>query len=232
MTETVLVVEDDLMIGAAVCEALKEAGIESHWAKSGWEAMGFLSQERFALVLLDLGLPGRDGMSVLKDMRGKGDLTPVIILTARDGLDDRLAGLDAGADDYVLKPFHMSEVLARMRAVLRRRSGASAQTAASRVLTNGELTLDTETKVVTVTREGEKREVALSRREYDLLEALLTRPGAILSRAALEERVYTDGELPESNAIEFIIHGLRRKLGASAIGNVRGLGWMVQRPRS
>ena len=232
MTETVLVVEDDLMIGAAVCEALKEAGIESHWAKSGWEAMGFLSQERFALVLLDLGLPGRDGMSVLKDMRGKGDLTPVIILTARDGLDDRLAGLDAGADDYVLKPFHMSEVLARMRAVLRRRSGASAQTAASCVLTNGELTLDTETKVVTVTREGEKREVALSRREYDLLEALLTRPGAILSRAALEERVYTDGELPESNAIEFIIHGLRRKLGASAIGNVRGLGWMVQRPRS
>ena len=232
MTETVLVVEDDLMIGAAVCEALKEAGIESHRAKSGWEATGFLSQERFALVLLDLGLPGRDGMSVLKDMRGKGDLTPVIILTARDGLDDRLAGLDAGADDYVLKPFHMSEVLARMRAVLRRRSGASAQTAASRVLTNGELTLDTETKVVTVTREGEKREVALSRREYDLLEALLTRPGAILSRAALEERVYTDGELPESNAIEFIIHGLRRKLGASAIGNVRGLGWMVQRPRS
>lgn len=232
MTETVLVVEDDLMIGAAVCEALKEAGIESHWAKSGWEAMGFLSQERFALVLLDLGLPGRDGMSVLRDMRGKGDLTPVIILTARDGLDDRLAGLDAGADDYVLKPFHMSEVLARMRAVLRRRSGASAQTAASRVLTNGELTLDTETKVVTVTREGEKREVALSRREYDLLEALLTRPGAILSRSALEERVYTDGELPESNAIEFIIHGLRRKLGASAIGNVRGLGWMVQRPRS
>ena len=100
------------------------------------------------------------------------------------------------------------------------------------MLTNGELTLDTETKVVTVTREGEKREVALSRREYDLLEALLTRPGAILSRAALEERVYTDGELPESNAIEFIIHGLRRKLGASAIGNVRGLGWMVQRPRS
>lgn len=232
MTETVLVVEDDLMIGAAVCEALKEAGIESHWAKSGWEATGFLSQERFALVLLDLGLPGRDGMSVLKDMRGKGDLTPVIILTARDGLDDRLAGLDAGADDYVLKPFHMSEVLARMRAVLRRRSGASAQTAASCVLTNGELTLDTETKVVTVTREGEKREVALSRREYDLLEALLTRPGAILSRAALEERVYTDGELPESNAIEFIIHGLRRKLGSSAIGNVRGLGWMVQRPRS
>ena len=232
MTETVLVVEDDLMIGAAVCEALKEAGIESYWAKSGWEATGFLSQERFALVLLDLGLPGRDGMSVLKDMRGKGDLTPVIILTARDGLDDRLVGLDAGADDYVLKPFHMSEVLARMRAVLRRRSGASAQTAASRVLTNGELTLDTETKVVTVTREGEKREVALSRREYDLLEALLTRPGAILSRSALEERVYTDGELPESNAIEFIIHGLRRKLGASAIGNVRGLGWMVQRPRS
>ena len=230
MSETVLVVEDDRMIGEAVCAALKDAGVTTQWARSGWEATGILSQERFDLVLLDLGLPGRDGMSVLRGLRADGSDTPVIILTARDGLEDRLAGLDAGADDYVLKPFHMSELLARMRAVLRRRPGAAS--AAARTLTNGELTLDTETKIVTIERDGEKRQAALSRREYDLLEALLTRPGAILSRAALEERVYSDGELPESNAIEFIIHGLRKKLGASAIGNVRGLGWMVQRPRT
>ena len=112
MTQKVLLVEDDPMIGEAVCGALSEAHIDAQWAKSGWEAMGFLAEDSFGLVLLDLGLPGRDGMSVLRDMRAKGNLTPVIILTARDGLEDRLAGLDAGADDYVLKPFHMSEVLA------------------------------------------------------------------------------------------------------------------------
>lgn len=233
MTKKVLLVEDDPMIGEAVCGALAEAQIEAQWAKSGWEAMGFLAEESFSLVLLDLGLPGRDGMSVLRDMRAKGNMTPVIILTARDGLEDRLAGLDAGADDYVLKPFHMSEVLARMRAVLRRRgAGAEHDAAGAKTLSNGELTLDCETKTVTVRRDGLSKEVALSRREYDLLEALLTRPGAILSRSALEDRVYVDGELPESNAIEFIIHGLRKKLGSSAIGNVRGLGWMVQRAKS
>ncbi len=229
MDQTVLVVEDDPMIGEALCEALKEAGLAVEWAHSGWEAAGHLSAGAFDLVLLDLGLPGRDGMSVLRDLRQKGETVPVIILTARDGLEDRLAGLDAGADDYILKPFHMSEVLARMRAVWRRKGEGLA--AAAKTLTNGELTLNTETKTVRVERDGRTQEVALSRREYDLLEALLSRPGAILSRSALEERVYGGDEMPESNAVEFIIHGLRRKLGSSAIGNVRGLGWMVHKAK-
>ena len=148
---------------------------------------------------------------------------------ARDGLDDRLAGLEAGADDYVVKPFHMSEVLARLRAIERRRQGAQA---ASKVLTNGTMTLNCETKTVRLHAPEGDKEVALSKREFDLMEALMTRPGAILSRTTLEERLYGDGDMPESNALEFIIHGLRKKLGANAIGNVRGLGWMVHKGRA
>ena len=232
MTEqSVLLVEDDPMIAQAVRDALVEAGAKVDWAQSGWEATGFLSQGHFDMVLLDLGLPGKDGMSVLTELRQKDTTTPVIILTARDGLDDRLSGLDAGADDYILKPFHMSELLARMRAVMRRRGGGQ-ESSSVKILTNGELTLNCETKTMTLNRNGEISEIALSRREYDLMEALLTRPGAILSRATLEERLYGDDEMPESNALEFIIHGLRKKLGAQAIGNVRGLGWMVQKAKN
>lgn len=229
--ESVLLVEDDPMIAQAVKEALVEAGASVDWAQSGWEATGFLSQTHFDMVLLDLGLPGKDGMSVLTELRQKDKTTPVIILTARDGLDDRLAGLDAGADDYILKPFHISELLARMRAVMRRRGADSVKTA-DKTLTNGELTLNCETKTIVVVRDGKTNEVSLSRREYDLMEALLTRPGAILSRATLEDRLYGNDEMPESNALEFIIHGLRKKLGAQAIGNVRGLGWMVQKAKN
>lgn len=225
----ILLVEDDPMISAAVGEALTAVGALVVCAASGWEATGRLSQETFDMVLLDLGLPGKDGMSVLTELRQRNKTLPVIIITARDGLDDRLAGLDAGADDYVLKPFHMSELLARMRAVLRRRTGESERP--GRVLTNGVLTLDCDTKTVCVSSEAGTRECVLSRREFDLLEALLTRPGSILSRAVLEERLYGHDEMPESNALEFIIHGLRKKIGAKAIGNVRGLGWMVQKAR-
>ncbi len=229
MTEKVLLVEDDPMIGEAVVSALTDAGRVSDWARSGWEATGFLSANKYDAVLLDLGLPGKDGMNVLRELRSRDTQTPVIIVSARDGLDDRLAGLDAGADDYVVKPFHMSEVLARLRAIERRRCGAQA---AARVLTNGKMTLNCETKTIRMqTAEGE-REVSLSRREFDLMEALMTRPGAILSRTALEERLYGEGDMPESNALEFIIHGLRKKLGAGAIGNVRGLGWMVPKGRA
>lgn len=231
MPGRILVVEDDPMIGKTVVDTLRDNGMTVEWAKSGWEATGFLSAGTFDLVLLDLGLPGRDGMEVLTDLRARDKKLPVIIVTARDGLDDREAGLDAGADDYVLKPFHMRELLARMRAVLRR-NGAGDAEEGDRILTNGQLSLNCTTKTVTVSDPEEgTRSVALSKREYDLLEALLRRPGAILSRAALEERVYAEGDLPGSNAIEFIIHGLRKKLGANAIGNVRGLGWMVNRPQ-
>ena len=204
-------------------------GKAADWARSGWEATGFLSENKYDAVLLDLGLPGKDGMSVLRELRAKDSETPVVILTARDGLDDRLAGLDAGADDYVVKPFHMSEVLARLRAIERRRQGAQA---ASKVLTNGTMTLNCETKTVRLHAPEGDKEVALSKREFDLMEALMTRPGAILSRTTLEERLYGDGDMPESNALEFIIHGLRKKLGANAIGNVRGLGWMVHKGRA
>lgn len=226
----VLLVEDDPMIGSAVAEALREQGFAVDWAKGGWEAAGMLASERFGTVFLDLGLPGRDGMALLRDLRARDRDTPVIVMTARDALEDRLAGLDAGADDYVLKPFHMSELLARMRAVLRRRAPAAAGAAVGRTLGNGVVSLDCQTKIATVRTPPEGREVSvpLSRREFDLLEALLVRPGAILSRAALEERVYREGA-PESNALEFILYGLRKKLGAGVIRNVRGLGWMVRK---
>ena len=147
----------------------------------------------------------------------KNDI-PVIILTARDALEDRLNGLDAGADDYLVKPFHMSELLARMRAVMRRRNGAAAN-----VLSNGDLSLSEAAK--TVERAGQT--YTLTKREYALLSALLARPGAILSRRALEDRIYAVGEEPDSNAVEYLIHALRKKLGADAVKNVRGLGWMV-----
>lgn len=168
-----------------------------------------------------MGLPGLDGMSVLRTLRGEGSAKndiPVIILTARDALEDRLNGLDAGADDYLVKPFHMSELLARMRAVMRRRNGAAAN-----VLSNGDLSLSEAAK--TVERAGQT--YTLTKREYALLSALLARPGAILSRRALEDRIYAVGEEPDSNAVEYLIHALRKKLGADAVKNVRGLGWMV-----
>ena len=215
----ILLVEDDPMIGEAVREALTDEGYDVLWAKSGWEAGGMLAAGTFDVVFLDLGLP---------DLRTKDTATPVLVMTARDALEDRLAGLDAGADDYVLKPFHMSELLARMRAVLRRKAPAPEDTQAAAELTNGIVTLRLDTKTATVTGPAGKEETALSKKEFELLEALLTRPGTILSRQALEERLYPD-ETPESNALEFILYGLRKKLGAGVIRNIRGLGWMVQK---
>ena len=232
----ILLVEDDRMIGEAVREALTDEGYDVLWAKSGWEAGGMLAAGTFDVVFLDMGLPGRDGMALLRDLRTKDTATPVLVMTARDALEDRLAGLDAGADDYVLKPFHMSELLARMRAVLRRKAvnpmveyDTAAQAAAE--LTNGIVTLRLDTKTATVTGPAGKEETALSKKEFELLEALLTRPGTILSRQALEERLYPD-ETPESNALEFILYGLRKKLGAGVIRNIRGLGWMVQKEKA
>ncbi len=229
MAEKILLVEDDPMIGEAVVSALQDAGKTSDWARSGWEATGFLSENTYDAVLLDLGLPGKDGMSVLREIRAKDAQTPIVIVSARDGLDDRLTGLDAGADDYVVKPFHMSEVLARLRAIERRRGGAQT---AERILSNGVMSLNCETKTIRLHLSQGDKEVPLSKREFDLMEALMTRPGAILSRSTLEERLYGEGDMPESNALEFIIHGLRKKLGANAIGNVRGLGWMVHKGRA
>lgn len=218
----VLLVEDDAMIGAAVQEALKDASYAADWVQNGLSAMDALSCQHYDLVLLDLGLPGKDGLSVLGAVRAKDNPVPILILTARDALEDRIRGLDAGADDYVLKPFEMAELLARMRAVVRRKSGASHP-----VLSNGVLRLDPATREACAGGVS----VRLSNREFSLLQALLLRPGAILSRSELEDRIYGWNEEVESNAVEFLIHSLRKKLGSDVIKNVRGAGWMVPKEK-
>lgn len=219
----VLLVEDDQMLGSAVVQALHDASYAVDWIQDGTQASAALAHHDFELILLDLGLPNRDGLEVLRRMRAAGDTTPVLIITARDTVDERIEGLDVGADDYLGKPFAVGELLARLRAVMRRHVGA-----ASSVLTNGIVSLDLASKLAIV----DGVECTLSNREFALLQALLLRPGAVLSRAQLEETIYGWGEEVESNAVDVIIHGLRRKLGAERIRNVRGLGWMVVRSRA
>ncbi len=217
----VLLVEDDPMIGEVVQAALKDESYAVDWVKNGQTALDSLDCQHYGVVLLDLGLPGKDGLEVLTCIRGQANPVPLLIITARDGLNDRLRGLDGGADDYVLKPFEMAELLARMRAVLRRKAGAALP-----VIGNGVVSLDPATKEASVPGGPP---VQLSNREFSLLQALLVRPGAILSRADLEDRIYGWGEEVESNAVEYLIHALRRKLGSSVIKNVRGVGWMVSK---
>ncbi len=217
----VLLVEDDPMIGDAIQGALKDASYATDWVKDGQTALTTLGFQHYDLVLLDLGLPGKDGLEVLSSIRAKDNPIPLLIITARDGLDDRLRGLDGGADDYVSKPFQMAELLARMRAVLRRKGGSAVP-----VLSNGVVSLDPATKEAIV---SSGLSLQLSNREFALLQALLVRPGAILSRSELEDRIYGWGEEVESNAVEYLIHALRRKLGSEVIKNVRGIGWMVSK---
>ena len=216
----VLLVEDDAMLGQAVVQALRDADYAVDWVTDGLTASEVLATQEFGFVLLDLGLPGRDGLQVLAQLRARGVAVPTVIVTARDAVQDRIAGLDQGADDYLVKPFSVEELMARMRAVTRRRAGQ-----ASPLLTNGRIALDPSTRVARV----DGREQMLSGREFSLLRELLLRPGAILSRSQLEERIYGWNEEVESNVVEYIIHGLRRKLGQDAIRNVRGMGWMVDR---
>ena len=217
----VLLVEDDPMIGSAVQATLKDASYAADWVKDGSATLTALAAQHYDLVLLDLGLPGLDGLDVLRTLRSRESTLPVLVVTARDAVDDRVAGLDAGADDYILKPFEISELLARMRAVLRRHGGG-----ATPVLTSALLTLDPATREASA--HGQPP-VQLSNREFALLHALMQRPGAILSRTDLEDRVYGWGEEVESNAIEYLIHSLRKKLGSEAIRNIRGAGWMVSK---
>lgn len=217
----VLLVEDDIMIGEVIQNALRDESYATDWVKDGLKALVAIHTQQYDIMLLDLGLPGKDGQAVLKAIRATNNSVPVLIVTARDALEQRLQGLDAGADDYILKPFDMSELLARMRAVLRRKQGNG-----SPVMSNGVITLDPATRKVAITGNDSIR---LTHREYALLHALLARPGAILSRSELEDRIYGWGEEVESNAVEYIIHALRKKLGNGAIENVRGLGWMVSK---
>lgn len=218
----VLLVEDDPMIGEVVHAALKNAGYAVDWLRDGKVATTTLATQHYDLVLLDLGLPSMDGQQVLSTMRNRGNSASLIIISARDGIDDRLQGLDAGADDYLLKPFEMSELFARIRAVYRRKGGT-----AGPLLGNGAVTLDPITREAVNTETGAS--AVLSNREFSMLQALLARPGAILSRSNLEDRIYGWGEEVESNAVEFLIHSLRRKLGSDIITNVRGAGWMVSK---
>lgn len=217
----VLLVEDDPMIGDAIQGALKDASYAVDWIKDGRTALTTLGDQQYELVLLDLGLPGKDGLDVLASIRANDNPIPLLIITARDGLDDRLRGLDGGADDYVTKPFQMAELLARMRAVLRRKGGKAVP-----ILSNGVVSLDPATKEASVNGGSS---VQLSNREFSLLQSLLVRPGAILSRNELEDRIYGWGEEVESNAVEYLIHALRRKLGSEVIKNIRGMGWMVSK---
>ena len=217
----VMLVEDDPMIGEAIHGALKDACYATDWVKNGATALSALHGQHYDLVLLDLGLPGKDGLEVLASIRAKDNPVPLLIITARDGLDDRLRGLDGGADDYVLKPFEMAELLARMRAVLRRKGGQAVP-----VLDNGVVSLDPATREAAAQGAAP---VQLSQREFALMHALLVRPGAILSRSDLEDRIYGWGDEVESNAVEYLIHALRRKLGSETIKNVRGVGWMVSK---
>ena len=213
-----LLVEDDSMIGAAAQEGLRREGHVVDWVRTGREAEAAVAGGDHDLVLLDLGLPGRDGLAILRAWRARGVGVPVVIVTARDAVSDRIAGLDAGADDYLVKPFDLDELSARVRAVLRRRSGRS-----DAVIKVRGLEIDTAAK--RVRWKGE--DVALSAREYALLEALADRPGAYLTRAQLEERLYGWDEEIASNAVEVHIHALRRKLDPELIRNVRGLGYTL-----
>jgi two-component system response regulator QseB len=214
----VLLVEDDGMIAQGLQTALRQGSYAVDWVADGKSAETALQDSVFDVVLLDLGLPQRDGLQVLRAMRQRGDATPVIILTARDETQQRIFGLDAGADDYIVKPFDLDEVMARMRSVLRRAAGRG-----DPAIQHGDLRLDPVSR--TVERNGVA--VNLSAHEFSVLEALLQRPGAVLSRSQLEDRLYGWDDQIGSNAIEVYIHGLRRKLGNDAIRTLRGVGYFV-----
>jgi two-component system OmpR family response regulator len=213
-----LLVEDDLMIGESVLDLLRAEQYAVDWIKDGEMAEAALRSQTYDLVLLDLGLPKKDGIDVLRDLRARRDRTPVLIATARDAVPDRVAGLDAGADDYVLKPYELDELLARIRSLLRRAAGR-----AEPVYEHLGVAINPATREATLNGEP----VLLSAREWAVLEPLLARPGLVLSRAQLEEKLYGWKDEVSSNAVEVYIHGLRKKLGSALIRNVRGVGYMV-----
>lgn len=213
-----LLVEDDTMIGEAVHDLLRAEHYAVDWARDGAMADTALRTQPYDVVLLDLGLPGRDGLSVLRDLRARKDRTPVLIATARDAVAQRVEGLDAGADDYLLKPYDMDELLARIRALTRRAAGR-----AEPAYEHRGVVIRPATREVSVNGQP----VVLSAREWAVLEPLLARPGRVLSRQQLEEKLYGWNDEISSNAVEVYIHGLRKKLGADLVLNVRGVGYMV-----
>ncbi len=213
-----LLVEDDTMIGDSVRQGLRQDGFAVDWVQDGETAELALRTTAYALILLDLGLPQKSGLEVLRTLRRTGNPIPVLILTARDAVADRVRGLDDGADDYLVKPFALDELAARIRALLRRHSGR-----ADPLITYGDLILNPAMHQVT----WRGQDVALSGREFAVLQALLERPGAVLSRMQLEERLYGWEEEIASNAVEVHIHHLRHKLDPALIRTIRGVGYMV-----
>lgn len=213
-----LLVEDDTMIGESVLDLLRAEHYAVDWVRDGELADTALRTQAYDLVLLDLGLPRRDGLTVLRELRARKDRTPVLVATARDALAQRVQGLDAGADDYVLKPYELDELLARIRALLRRAAGR-----AEPVYEHQGVCIQPATREVT----AHGQPVVLSAREWAVLEPLLARPGRVLSRAQLEEKLYGWEDEISSNAVEVYIHGIRKKLGPDIIQNVRGVGYLV-----
>ena len=216
----ILLVEDDPMIGKTLQQALQQDGYAVDWVTDGESGRTAIatSQDAYVLVLLDLGLPRKGGLALLRELRREGNRIRVLVVTARDAVADRVEGLDAGADDYLTKPFSLDELTARIRARLRRDVARE-----DNVLRHGDLTLDTASHAVTKAGKA----VDVSAREFALLAALLERPGAALSKAQLEERIYRWGDEVESNAVEVHIHNLRKKLGSEAIRTLRGVGYTL-----
>jgi two-component system response regulator QseB len=215
-----LLIEDDKMIGESVRKGLRQDGFTVDWVQDGRSGETALLEGVHDLLLLDLGLPGKEGIEVLKTLRKKGNMIPVLILTARDALADRVGGLSAGADDYLIKPFDFEELAARIHAILRRKSGRT-----ETLIRHGPITVDPASRNVTLNGNP----VPLSGREFALLEALLDRPGAVLSVPQLEEKIYGWNEEVGSNAVEVHIHALRKKLGTDLIRNVRGVGYVIHK---
>jgi two-component system OmpR family response regulator/two-component system response regulator QseB len=217
----ILVIEDDALLGDALQAGLRQRAFDADWVKDGLAAELALRTGSFAAVVLDLGLPRLSGLDLLRKERARGNKVPVLILSARDAIGDRVRGFDVGADDYVVKPVDLAERAARLRALVRRSRGEAAP-----VLTAGALRLDPAAR--TVVHDG--KPVELKAKEFNLLQELMLNAGRVLSREQLEERLYGWGEEVESNAIEVHVHHLRRKLAADVIRTIRGVGYMVPRP--
>lgn len=216
----VLLVEDDALLGDGIKAGLEQSGFTVDWLRDGVAAATALASDRFDALILDLGLPRLDGMAVLRGLRRADSDLPVLVLTARDTVADRVAGLDAGADDYLVKPFDLEELAARLRAIMRRRAGRAAP-----LIRHGDLALDPATRMIRLAGEP----VELGTREFAILQALLENTGQVLSRERLEESLYGWNEGVESNAIEVFVHHLRRKLGRELIRTVRGVGYYIPR---
>jgi DNA-binding response OmpR family regulator len=216
----ILVVEDDPLLGDAVHAGLKQRGFEPEWVKDGIAAELALRTGSFAAVVLDLGLPRMDGLELLRKERAKGNKAPVLVLTARDAIDDRVKGFDTGADDYVVKPVDLDELAARLRALIRRSRGEPAP-----ILAIGDLRLDPAAR--SVVYRGQP--IELQAKEFTLLQEFMLNVGRVLSREQIEERLYAWGEEIESNAVEVHIHHLRKKLAPTLIRTVRGVGYVLPR---